>query len=415
MSKANPIARRVRVEANIYSRRDARGRTIHEVGFRDSTGRQRWRTVQGGITAARTVRNDILARKGKGERVQPNPKLRFGDAADGWLAGQVGDLRPATQATYGNAIETHLRPRWGRRRLDAITVEDVALLVRELRVDSKAEWTIAGVLTAANRVFKYAKRRMNWHGENPVMELEKVERPAVSAAARRPIFHGDELAQTLRAAREPYKTLFALGSVTGARMSECLGLVWADLALGDLDAADVRFEQQVDRRGQRQRLKTEESRRTVEIPRQLAAMLVAHKLRSTDTGPSAFVFATRSGRPIQQRSVGVALRRAQTDAVDQKGPSDVSGASRVRPGRSACSSSTRRATELPFLQAHRRQRGDRRGGVRGRNLVAARTQEQHHHARRLHPGGQERRAHCPPQGSHGGALRSRPGRRWAWS
>ena len=319
MSKANPIARRVRVEANIYSRRDARGRTIHEVGFRDSTGRQRWRTVQGGITAARTVRNDILARKGKGERVQPNPKLRFGDAADGWLAGQVGDLRPATQATYGNAIETHLRPRWGRRRLDAITVEDVALLVRELRVDSKAEWTIAGVLTAANRVFKYAKRRMNWHGENPVMELEKVERPAVSAAARRPIFHGDELAQTLRAAREPYKTLFALGSVTGARMSECLGLVWADLALGDLDAADVRFEQQVDRRGQRQRLKTEESRRTVEIPRQLAAMLVAHKLRSTDTGPSAFVFATRSGRPIQQRSVGVALRRAQTDAVDQKG------------------------------------------------------------------------------------------------
>jgi integrase len=81
----------------------------------------------------------------------------------------------------------------------------------------------------------------------------------------------------------------------------------------------VRFERQVDRHGLPQRLKTEESRRTVEIPRQLGAMLIAHKLRSADTSPSAFVFATRSGRPIQQRTVGIALRRAQADAVDGKG------------------------------------------------------------------------------------------------
>ena len=77
MSKQNRIARRVRVEHNIYYRLDANGRKVFEVGFRDSTGRQRWRRVDGGITAARTIRNDVLARKGKGERVQPNPKLRF--------------------------------------------------------------------------------------------------------------------------------------------------------------------------------------------------------------------------------------------------------------------------------------------------------------------------------------------------
>lgn len=168
-------------------------------------------------------------------------------AADAWLAGQVAELRLATQAIYSNAIETHLRPRWGRRRLDTITVEDVAGLVRELRKEGKAEWTIAGVVKAANRTFKFAKRRMNWHGQNPVLELEKSERPKVSAAARRPIFVGDQLAQTLAAAREPFKTLFAVGSVTGARLSECLGLVWADVSLDDLDAAEIRFEYQVDR------------------------------------------------------------------------------------------------------------------------------------------------------------------------
>jgi integrase len=130
---------------------------------------------------------------------------------------------------------------------------------------------------------------------------------------------GDQLAQTLAAAREPYKTLFAVGSVTGARLSECLGLVWADVQLDDLDAAAIRFEYQADRQGRRQPLKTDESRRTVEIPRQLAVMLVAHKLRSDDTSPTAFVFATRTGAAIQQRDVGTALRWAQKHTTDNRG------------------------------------------------------------------------------------------------
>ena len=314
MSSPNPT-RRVRVERNIYRRSTG----VFEVGYRDSAGRQRWRTVDGGVTVARAIRDDVLARKGKGERVQPNPRLRFEDAADAWLLSQVTELRPATQAIYRNAIDNHLRSRWGRRRLDSIAVEEVAALVRELRRAGKAEWTIAGILTAANRTFKFAKRRMNWHGQNPVAELEYGERPRVSAAARRPIFQGEQLAQTLAAAREPFKTLFALGSVTGARLSECLGLVWGDVSLDDLDAAEVRIAYQVDRHGCRQPLKTAESKRTVEIPRQLAVMLAEHRLSSGDKRPGAFVFATRSGKPIQQRNVGVALRTAEQRATDADG------------------------------------------------------------------------------------------------
>jgi hypothetical protein len=52
--------------------------------------------------------------------VQPNPRMRFGDAADRWLAEQVAALRPATNAIYRNAVVNHLRPRWGTRRMDAI-------------------------------------------------------------------------------------------------------------------------------------------------------------------------------------------------------------------------------------------------------------------------------------------------------
>src|SRR4051794_8783985 len=243
-------SRRERVERNIYSRTSG-GRTVFEIGYRDSAGKQRWRTIDGGITAARAARDDVLGRKGRGERVQPNPQLRFGPAADAWITGQVADLRPATRALYEGAVDTHLRPRWGRHRLDEIDVDHVAALVRELRAEGKAEWTIYGVLKAANRVFKFAGRRMAWNGTNPVGRLEEGERPKTGASGKRRIYRGDELTQTLEAAGEPYRTLFAFAAVTGARLSECLGLTWIDLDLHDLDLSTVAIEFQVDRQGAR--------------------------------------------------------------------------------------------------------------------------------------------------------------------
>jgi integrase len=310
--------RRERIEHNLY-RRASGGRTVFEVGYRDSAGKQRWQTVEGGITAARLVRDDLLGRRGRGERISTNPRLRFGEAADAWLTGQVAGLRPATQKLYRGALETHLRPRWGTRRLDTITVDDVAALVRELRAQGLAEWTIYGATKVLSRIFKFASRRMSWSGTNPVDQLEAEERPKTATAPRRRIYRGQELEQTLAAAREPFRTLFAFAAVTGARLSECLGLVWADLDLADPDEATAMFAMQVDRQGRRQPLKTEAAERTIELPRALAQLLIAHKLRTLDTRPSAFVFASRSGRALMQRNVARALRNAQTKATDQRG------------------------------------------------------------------------------------------------
>ena len=54
MADSEGTARRVRVERGIYRR--ATG--VLEVGFKDETGRQRWPTVDGGILAARKVRDE---------------------------------------------------------------------------------------------------------------------------------------------------------------------------------------------------------------------------------------------------------------------------------------------------------------------------------------------------------------------
>jgi len=108
-------------------------------------------------------------------------------------------------------------------------------------------------------------------------------------------------------------------AVTGARESELLGLVWEDVDLGKPDEAAISFEHQVDRQGQRVALKTDESRRIVEIPRQLARLLLQHRASSAHSTNSAFVFATRTGRAIGQRNVLRELRRAQKAATDAKG------------------------------------------------------------------------------------------------
>ena len=324
MSNSKPtVARRTRVERNLYesSRLDPRGRpmTVYEIGYRDSTGTQRWQTVHGGITAARGERDRILgARAQPGARVLPNPRLRFGDAADQWLDGlKSGNTRSTTQASYANSVRSHLAPRWGRHRLDHVTVTHAVELVRELREEGKAESTIATILRAASRVFAYARRHLGWGGQDPIAIMEPGERPRVAQGEHR-LYTRAELQQTLAAAKEPFRTVFMLASVTGARKSECLGLVWGEVDLRDCEAASVRFEFQADRRGNRVALKTEGARRIVAIPPVLAEALVALWGRSI-VGSDDFVFSTRTGRPLGQRNVLRELRRAMKRATNANG------------------------------------------------------------------------------------------------
>ena len=71
----------MRVERNIYRRASG----VYEVGFKDGAGRQRWRTVDGGITAARAVRDELIVASVTWRAGGTNARLRFGDAAAQWL------------------------------------------------------------------------------------------------------------------------------------------------------------------------------------------------------------------------------------------------------------------------------------------------------------------------------------------
>jgi hypothetical protein len=196
--------RRVRVERGIYRRPTG----VLEVAYTDEVGRVRWRTVEGGILAARKVRDDLSARRARGESIGPKPRLRLGEAAEAWLAGPVLDLRDTTHAKYRCIVHEHLRPRFHDRRLDAITADELAQVVRELRGEGKSEATIAVVLSVISRIYKFAARTLEWSGTIPNTLMLRSERPKVSLAKRRPIFTGEQLEQTIGAAHEPFRTLY---------------------------------------------------------------------------------------------------------------------------------------------------------------------------------------------------------------
>jgi integrase len=228
-------------------------------------------------------------------------------------------LRESTQAGYRTAVEQYLRPRYGARRLDGITADDLASLVRELRRDGKSEATIVVVLGVITRIYKYSARRLGWVGVIPTTLMLGSERPRVARGARRVIFEGTQLEETVAASSEPCRTLFTLAALTGARVSELCGLTWADVRVSDLDDAEVEFGWQVDRKGNRGPTKTDGSARTVPIPRGLAVILARYRLAARAPAADGYVFCTRSGRPLSQRNVLRALRAAQVRARDPDG------------------------------------------------------------------------------------------------
>lgn len=132
---------------------------------------------------------------------------------------------------------------------------------------------------------------------NPTTLMLSSERPKVSLSKRRPVFTPEQIEQTLAASPEPYRTLFTVAALTGARISELCGLAWADVHVEDLDDAEVTFGFQVDRQGNRRPTKTDGSARTVPIPRELALIFARHSRSARDTRPEAFVIRHALGPP----------------------------------------------------------------------------------------------------------------------
>jgi integrase len=115
-----------------------------------------------------------------------------------------------------------------------------------------------------------------------------------------------------------YRPLLATALYSGMRLSELLGLTWAELDLGE-GLIQVRYQlsrAREDKPARRVRLKTAAAVREIPLLPQLGALLKQHKLASPHSRDSDYVFSTALGTPLGARNVE---RRGLRRAADRAG------------------------------------------------------------------------------------------------
>jgi integrase len=308
-AKGSPLPRRrvVRRHPGIFyrPRRDGRVGPPYEFRYLDSNGVRRWEIVHGSLEDAEARRAALLLRRRRGERIEPC-RQPFCDYAREWLDRQ--HARPRTLEKYRWAVEQHLIPHFGRRRLNEITSDDVAAFIAAMGRKGLRGWTITSALRPLSLMLGQAARKGRIPS-NPVDQLERGERPRCDDQRPKRILTLEEMRALIAAADgEQYRCLLELLLATGMRIGEALGL-----AVGDLDARHnlIRIECQLDRDGNRTPLKTEESQRALDIPAGLMRRLLALvDARGQLFNPQALVFASRNETGLERKVAREALKRA---------------------------------------------------------------------------------------------------------
>ena len=308
-TKANPRPRRrpVARHPGIYYRPRRGGRVgpPYEISYLDSAGKRRWAVVHGSLDDAAAKRAELRLRRHRRERIQPT-RQTFAEYATEWLDRQT--VRDRTREKYSWALRQHLIPYFGRRRLDQITVDDVAAFIAAMRRKGLRGSTTLSALRPLSRILSHAARR-GAIAVNPCSQLERGERPRLDDQRPKRILSLEEMQQVIACADgEQYRCLLELLLTAGVRIGEALGL-----AVCDLDRAHslIRVEYQLDRDGNRSQLKTQESRRAIDIAPDLMQRLVNLVAeRGALDDPAALVFASRNGSGLERKVAREALKRA---------------------------------------------------------------------------------------------------------
>jgi integrase len=311
-SRPKPPRRRpVRRHPGIYyrPRRDGKVGPPYEIRYLDSSGKHRWEVVHGNLEVAEARRAELRLRRRRGERIEPT-RQTFEQYAAEWLERQ--NVRVRTLEIYRWALTNHLIPHFGRRRLDQIEVEDIAAFIAAMRRRQYKGWTITSALRPLSIILAQAARKGRIP-VNPMAQLERGERPSHDDQRPKRILSLEEMQGLIDAAdTDQYRCLLELMLTSGLRIGEALGLTVADL---ERDQALIRVESQLGRDGTRTPVKTDESRRLIDIPPELMRrLLVLVTKRGARFDPTAFVFATRNGTGLERKVARAALHRAATAA-----------------------------------------------------------------------------------------------------
>jgi integrase len=291
-------------------RRRADGRWEAALTYTGEDGRIRRHSVYGrSQSEVRAKLDEARRRLDVGEPVKDST-MTLAAWVETWVTTALAatDLKVTTRENYATVARTHLVPApFGARPLAKLRPTDVeSLLVRKRSAGLSAS-TVRRVHLVLRACLATAVRD-GLIARSPAASVRspRVERREAHA------LEAQQVGALLKAAAgDPLEALWLLLAGTGLRRGEALALSWGDV---DLGAGTVRVRATLARTSEglvRTPPKTDRSRRTVPLPRQVVEALRAHRAGQLAdrlaVGPawvdSELVFCTAIGTPLDPRNV----------------------------------------------------------------------------------------------------------------
>lgn len=193
--------------------------------------------------------------------------------------------RKLTQSVYRSLFERHIRPKWGSefiQNVKTMAVEDW------LETYPHSRQVKSHVRNLMHTLFQ-AAIRWEMTGRNAIdlvrQSRKRLKTPRILTPA--------EFKRLLAELADPYRVMVITIACLGLRVSEMLGLQWADLGFENLT---VKIQRSVVE-GEVNETKTEGSESALPLDRDLAEVLLAHRAQSPHAADSDYVFAGAAGKP----------------------------------------------------------------------------------------------------------------------
>jgi len=322
--------RRERVAPGIFRHQNDPDETRFLI-FWSVEGREQSKVFHGSLAQAKRERERLRVKTLEGE-VVVRTKKTVAQVADEFfvaLESKVarGDRGSRTVESYRQQFRSHIEPTLGGRPIQLVTTGELVRFVAQLRGKKKtvngrqtgdllSAWTLQNAAKVMRLIFKFAYRN-GYIATNPLDRIRD-EMPVGRNKTSARVLEVEDVNRLIEATPEPYRLLVSLLAFTGMRISEALGLTWADIDF-EGGAVSVRCQLSRAKRGEpakRILLKTAAGEREIDLAPKLLQALRLHRFASPRKGDSDFVFVTLTGKPIYYRNASTRGLEKAAEAID---------------------------------------------------------------------------------------------------
>lgn len=219
----------------------------------------------------------------------------FSDFAEVWVEQKAIEWRASYQDSVRHILESHLIPAFGNRPVAEIDRDAVLSFRAALAVKAdgspRAPATVNKIVGILQTVLDEAATRYEF--TNPCSNIRRLK---VRKNDIHP-FSLEEVGLLLDAVREDYRDYHLVRLLTGLRSGEVHGLKWRHV---DFERGQLLIRETFSH-GRTEYTKTDGSQRNVQMS-SMVHQALAHRFSQAPENPDAYVFATASGAPVDNKN-----------------------------------------------------------------------------------------------------------------